>query len=67
MAHKLLKSEENTHKDVSEVLYKCEGHILNVVITAANTRTLRLKVNAFYETCYLVSSILEEFISFVQS
>ncbi|GIX62494.1 phosphatidylinositol glycan, putative [Babesia caballi] len=35
------------------------------VITALSTRVLRLKVNAFYESCYLLASIFEKFPSYV--
>ncbi|KAG6439974.1 Transcription factor Pcc1 family protein [Babesia bovis T2Bo] len=60
-ALKVLNSEPKTHEDRAAVTYTSEGPILNVNIDAVNPRTLRLKVNTFYETCYLVSSILEAF------
>ncbi|GFE54325.1 phosphatidylinositol n-acetylglucosaminyltransferase [Babesia ovis] len=58
---KVLNSEAKTHEDRATVVYTGEGSTLDVAINAVNARTLRLKVNAFYETCYLVSSILETF------
>ncbi|KAF5153510.1 Transcription factor Pcc1 family protein [Theileria parva strain Muguga] len=58
----VLESEPDLKTDQSCVVYQKDQNILNVSIQAITPRALRQKVNYFYESCYLIVSILEQFL-----
>ncbi|UKJ88476.2 hypothetical protein MACJ_000920 [Theileria orientalis] len=58
----VLETERDSTPDQAIIKYNKVDNVLNVAISAVSVRSLRQKVNAFYESCYLVVSMLEQFL-----